>query len=69
MHEQVFDQRQAAELLGLSPATLASWRSRGRGPAFLRLGGRAIRYRRSDLERFLERERVVPNADEGSPEA
>jgi predicted DNA-binding transcriptional regulator AlpA len=46
--------REAAELLSLSPSTLASWRSRGRGPAFVRLGA-AIRYRMTDLEDYLTR--------------
>ena len=67
MREEIFDQRQAAALLTLSPATLASWRSRGRGPAYFRLGSRAIRYRRSDLERFLERDRVEPMGGENAP--
>lgn len=46
-------ERQAADHLGVSPGTLANWRSSGavRVP-FVRLG-RAVRYRRSDLERFL----------------
>ena len=29
---------EAAALLGLRPATLCTWRSRGHGPAFLRIG-------------------------------
>jgi predicted DNA-binding transcriptional regulator AlpA len=31
-------EREVAELLGLSVATLRAWRHRGRGPRFLRLG-------------------------------
>jgi hypothetical protein len=59
---ELFDERQAAEFVRLSPTTLASWRSRKKGPAFVRLG-RAIRYRRKDLEAFLERGLVVPDAE------
>ena len=42
----------AAEYLGLSPATLARWRSRGDyGPAFRKFGG-AVRYAMADLETY-----------------
>lgn len=41
----------AAEYLGLSPATLTTWRCRGGGPRFCRMG-RAVRYRRADLDTF-----------------
>lgn len=43
---------QAAQVLGLKPTTLEVWRCRGDGPAYLKLG-RAVRYRREDLEAFL----------------
>ena len=36
-------EREVADLLGLSVATLRAWRHRGQGPRFLRLG-RAVRY-------------------------
>lgn len=42
----------AAALLHLSVRTLQSWRGRGTGPSFVRMG-RAIRYRRSDLEQWV----------------
>ncbi len=45
-------EREVAELLGLSVATLRAWRHRGHGPRFLRLG-RAVRYLPSDLENFV----------------
>ena len=41
-------EREVAELLGLSVATLRAWRHRGKGPRFLRLG-RSVRYLPSDL--------------------
>jgi predicted DNA-binding transcriptional regulator AlpA len=43
---------QAAEYLGLAASTLDKMRSEGRGPRFLRLGGR-IFYRNEDLDAFL----------------
>jgi len=45
-------EREVAELLGLSVATLRAWRHRGRGPRFLLLG-RSVRYLPSDLADFV----------------
>lgn len=45
--------RHAAAYLGLSHHTLNQWRHQGRGPLFVRLG-RAVRYRKSDLDAYLE---------------
>ena len=42
----------AAEYVDSSPSTLAKLRLRGGGPRFCRIG-RAIRYRRSDLDDWL----------------
>lgn len=50
---------EVARELEVSPATLRQWRSRGMGPAFLRLG-RAIRYDRADAQAFTAQQRVEP---------
>jgi Helix-turn-helix domain len=42
----------AAAYLDTTAKTLATWRCRGGGPPFTRLG-RSIRYRRGDLDAFL----------------
>lgn len=45
----------AAQFLGLSPATLATWASAGCGPALVKMSaGRSgcVRYRLSELEKF-----------------
>jgi excisionase family DNA binding protein len=44
--------KQAAKLLALSVGTLEGWRSRGDGPAFVKIGT-AIRYSRADLDAWL----------------
>ncbi len=36
---------------GLAPRTLESWRSRGRGPAYLKIGGK-VHYRQDDIEAY-----------------
>ena len=46
------DTRQAAARAGLKPGTLASYRVRGGGPVFLRLGG-TVRYALEDLEAWI----------------
>jgi predicted DNA-binding transcriptional regulator AlpA len=40
---------QAAALLNMTPRTLEAWRHRGGGPPYVRISGRAVRYRRGDL--------------------
>jgi len=44
---------QAAELLGIPEGTLAQWRSQRRGPPYIKLEGRLVRYRSADLERYI----------------
>jgi predicted DNA-binding transcriptional regulator AlpA len=46
--------RQAARYIGISDAALRLWRSEGRGPRFFRAGEKLIRYRRSDLDIWIE---------------
>ena len=46
---------EAAEFLDLHPATMATWRmTEGRGPRYFKVGQRNVRYRRSELERWLK---------------
>ncbi|MBX9453225.1 MAG: helix-turn-helix domain-containing protein [Mesorhizobium sp.] len=54
---------QVAELLAVSAKTLTGWRGQGRGPAFIRMG-RTIRYRRGDIEGFIDRSGVGSHTDE-----
>ncbi len=53
--------REVADLMGLSVATLRSWRHRGKGPRFLRLG-RSVRYLPSDLAEFVRASAVGTKA-------
>jgi len=43
----------AAAYLGLSVSTLEKMRMEGRGPRYLKLGGRCF-YRRTDLDAYME---------------
>ena len=62
-------EREVAELLGLSVATLRAWRHRGKGPRFLRLG-RSVRYLPADLADFVRASAVdrkaVSSSDDDS---
>jgi excisionase family DNA binding protein len=51
--------REAAEVLGLAPSTLAKLRLNGNGPTYCKLGRRVV-YRREDLYAWLE-SRVARN--------
>jgi excisionase family DNA binding protein len=44
--------KSAAAALGLGRSTLEGWRTAGKGPKFLKLGG-AVRYARADLDAWL----------------
>ncbi|MEY8655214.1 helix-turn-helix transcriptional regulator [Brachybacterium paraconglomeratum] len=52
--ERLLTPPEAAELLGIAPQTLANWRSMGKGPRFVRVGSRSVRYRLSDLLAYVE---------------
>ena len=58
-------ERQVAEQLGLSVATLRAWRHRGKGPRFLRLG-RSVRYLPSDVDEFVCASAVDTQPDSSS---
>jgi len=53
---------EAARILNLKTGTLEVWRVYGRGPVFYRFG-RAIRYRREDLEQWAA-QRACQNTSE-----
>ena len=56
---------QTGEVLNLSIRTLQAWRLRGGGPKFVRLSGRAVRYRNGDLAAFIEARTVASTSDPG----
>jgi excisionase family DNA binding protein len=54
---------EAAAYLGVRPQTLAVWRLNRRYPLpFIKVGSK-VRYRRSDLERFLEERTIGASAE------
>lgn len=45
---------EAANYLGVSPSLLERWRSKKKGPLFYRLSRKIVRYKKSDLDQYLE---------------
>jgi uncharacterized protein YjcR len=51
---------EAAEMLGVSPATLRGWKSQRVGPPFIQLSPRCVRYDEHDIQTYANERRVVP---------
>ena len=56
--KDIFSTVEAAAYLGLAVSTLNKWRCYGEGPKYLKLG-RAVRYRKQELDQFLSLNLVV----------
>jgi len=52
-HDKTLTTKEAAELLGIKPGTLEIWRVYGKSPRWMKIG-KAVRYRLSDLNEFME---------------
>lgn len=59
VNNSLLNEHQAAELLGIKMRTLANWRRRGRGPAYVKLH-QQIRYRPGDLATFVAQRVMHP---------
>lgn len=57
--DPLLTEQQAAPLLGVKPSTLQVWRCSKRYPLAYIKSGRLVRYRRSDIEAFLESRKVA----------
>lgn len=70
MHSEVeplIPPKPVAELLGTTPQNLAQMRYRGTGPKFIKLGHRAVRYRWSDVEAWLEANTLTQSDQDHEP--
>lgn len=55
LNEVLLIEQEVAPILRVSIRTLQKWRVNGKGPPFIRVSARAIRYRRNDLDGWIER--------------
>ena len=60
--DDLLNTKQVAAWLGNSPITLEIWRSKGKGPPFIRLSPRMIKYRRGDVLAWLISRRCASTA-------
>lgn len=60
---RMMDEVEVAGWLGLAPETLRTWRARGKGPPFAKLG-EAIRYDEEDVKAWIDARKVTPGKAE-----
>ncbi|MEH6629610.1 MAG: helix-turn-helix domain-containing protein [Halopseudomonas aestusnigri] len=53
MPTRLLNEIQASEILNMAPATLRRWRWAKRGPAFVKMSNRAVRYRQHDIDSYI----------------
>ena len=66
--DEMLDTARAAIFVGLTPSTMASKRTYGGGPVYMKLG-RKVAYRRSDLKVWLDARRMATTSERAEPEA
>lgn len=66
--DRLIPEKVAANYLGYTPRALQNWRYRGGGPSFFRGSDRSIRYRRRDLNSWIESKLVKSTSDVAGPD-
>ena len=61
MNNLILNEKLAAQKLGIAVQTLRNWRHQGRGPSYIKMG-RRIGYQEKDLERYVQANRIEPQA-------
>lgn len=52
--DQLLTEQQTADIICYSQRALQNWRVRGGGPAYVKVGGRSVRYQRRDVLAWIE---------------
>jgi hypothetical protein len=52
--------KEAADMLGVKPATLRGWRCANIGPPFTRLTKASVKYAQADIEKYVAERTVTP---------
>jgi predicted DNA-binding transcriptional regulator AlpA len=58
--QNTFNEREAGKYLGVSGAVLRLWRSENKGPRYFRAGEKLVRYRKADLDTWIEARLSTP---------
>ena len=59
--EERFTHKEAAAYLGIATQSLYNWRSQRRGPDYVLMGSKIL-YLKSDLDKFIESNKIKLNA-------
>jgi len=61
--DQLIAEEEAAGFIGVTRRALQSWRINGKGPRFVKISARCVRYRRRDLIEWSE-EQLISSTSE-----
>jgi excisionase family DNA binding protein len=53
-HQEALTPKQAAKYVGISEGALRLWRAEDKGPRYFRAGEKLVRYRKADLDSWIE---------------
>jgi predicted DNA-binding transcriptional regulator AlpA len=62
-NQELLKAEDVAKVTGLSPETLAQWRSQKRGIPFIKISRNCVRYRQTDLDCWLAERTVLTDQD------
>ena len=65
MQLEILNTREAADYVRLAKPTMERFRLTGDGPTYCQLGG-AVRYRKTDLDSWLESRRIRSTSERGA---
>ena len=66
--DSLWPEAPAANFLGLQTRTMQSYRQNRRGPVFVRISSRCVRYRKRDLIAWVESRLCTSTSDSGKAE-
>lgn len=62
--QALLTEREAASFLNFSSRTLQAWRQNGRGPFFVKVSKRCVRYKRADLLAWIDDRRTTSTSED-----
>lgn len=69
VNTELLDTRQAAKMLGVATITLEKWRRERKHLPFIRVSPSCVRYKRIDLDQWMELNTVHPDGYNGGNQA